>query len=263
VVLVFAREMTAPLTNLISKLDVQAAGDKSARLKIAVVFLSDDDALETNLKKYAAQQALKHVNLAIMEPDGPKHYKLSKAAEVTILMYKRMKVEGNYAFTAGQLSQERIENVVADLSKLVAKLEPAAAQHKDDAGIELFPATRIKWQPGPASLPKGAMMSVLEGDPAKEAPFVFRLKLPDGYRVAPHTHPKTERVTVISGCFNIGMGDKFDAKATQEMPAGTYGYWQAGMKHFVWAKGETVLQFHGMGPWSIQYLNPDDDPRNK
>jgi quercetin dioxygenase-like cupin family protein len=99
------------------------------------------------------------------------------------------------------------------------------------------------------------------GDPNKEGPFVFRVKVPDGYRVPPHTHPKTERVTVISGTFNIGMGDKFDQKATRIMDAGAYGYWPAGMKHFVWAKGETVLQFHGTGPWSIKYVNPDDDPR--
>jgi quercetin dioxygenase-like cupin family protein len=106
------------------------------------------------------------------------------------------------------------------------------------------------------------MIAVLEGDPTKEGPFVFRLKLPDGYRVPPHTHPKTERVTVISGSFNIGMGERFDQEATKLMPAGTYGYWEAGMKHFVWAKGETILQFHGMGPWSIKYVDPRDDPRN-
>lgn len=121
----------------------------------------------------------------------------------------------------------------------------------------------IKWIQGPPSLPKGVMMAVLEGNPAKEGLFVFRVKLPDGYRVPPHTHPKIERVTVISGTFNIGMGDIFDEKATKAMPAGTYGYWPAGMKHFVWAKGETVLQFHGMGPWSIQFVNPNDDPRKK
>jgi hypothetical protein len=141
--------------------------------------------------------------------------------------------------------------------------EPATPRHKDSADIDLFPADKIKWQDGPSSLPKGAMIAVLEGDPTKEGPFVFRLKLPDGYRVPPHTHPKTERITVISGTFNIGMGDKFDQMATRPMPAGTYGYWPADMKHFVWAKGETVLQFHGTGPWSIQYVNPDDDPRKR
>ena len=141
--------------------------------------------------------------------------------------------------------------------------QPPRPGHEESEGIELFARDKIRWQPGPSSLPEGAQMAVLEGNPSKEGPFVFRLKLPDGYRVPPHTHPKTERVTVISGTFNIGMGEKFDPKETQAMPAGTYGYWPAGMTHFVWAKGETILQFHGMGPWSIKYVNPDDDPRNK
>jgi quercetin dioxygenase-like cupin family protein len=141
--------------------------------------------------------------------------------------------------------------------------EPPAAAHDEATDFKLFPADKIKWQEGPPSLPKGAMIAVLEGDPTKEGAFVFRVKLPDGYRIPPHTHPKTERVTVLSGTFNIGMGEKFDEMAGKAMPAGTYGHWATGMKHFVWAKGETVLQFHGMGPWSIQYVNPGDDPRNQ
>jgi quercetin dioxygenase-like cupin family protein len=140
---------------------------------------------------------------------------------------------------------------------------PPTPAHQDSANMELFAADKIKWQEGPPSLPKGALIAVLEGDPTKEGPFVFRVKLPDGYRVPPHTHPKTERVTVLSGTFNIGMGDQFDEKSTKALVAGAYGYWPAGMKHFVWVKGETVLQFHGSGPWSIQYVNPDDDPRKK
>jgi hypothetical protein len=140
--------------------------------------------------------------------------------------------------------------------------EATAAQHKD-RDFEAFPADKIVWKDGPASLPKGAQIAVLEGDPSKEGPFVFRVKVPDGYRIPPHTHPKTERVTIISGTFNIGMGDKFDEKMMKVLPAGTYGCWEAGMKHFVCVKGETVVQFHGMGPWSINYLNPSDDPRNQ
>jgi quercetin dioxygenase-like cupin family protein len=132
-----------------------------------------------------------------------------------------------------------------------------------DAGITLNTPDKLKWQDGPPSLPKGAKIAVLEGDPGKEGPFVFRVKVPDGYRIPPHTHPKMERVTVISGQFNIGMGDKFDEKALQPMSAGTYGFWKPGMKHFVQIKGETVAQFHGMGPWTINYVNPADDPRNQ
>jgi len=137
-----------------------------------------------------------------------------------------------------------------------------STQHKE-GGFEIFPVNNIVWKDGPPSLPKGAQIAVLEGDPSKEGPFMFRVKVPDGYRVPPHTHPKTERITVSSGTFNIGMGEKFDKKATKAMPAGTYGYWESGMKHFVWIKGETVIQFHGMGPWSIQYVNSEDDPRNQ
>jgi quercetin dioxygenase-like cupin family protein len=107
------------------------------------------------------------------------------------------------------------------------------------------------------------MFAVLEGDPAKPGPFLVRLKFPDGYRIAPHTHPKTERVTVLSGTFHLGMGERFDAKAGRAMPAGSYGHWPAGMKHYAWAEGETVIQLHGEGPWTIQYVNPDDDPRRQ
>ena len=137
------------------------------------------------------------------------------------------------------------------------------ADEHDTKEFRLFPLDKIEWKEGPPSLPPGAKIAFLEGDPSKEGPFVFRVKAPDGYRIPPHTHPKTERITVISGTFNIGMGEKFDAAATKPMPAGTYGYWETGMKHFVWIKGETVVQFHGMGPWKIEYVNPADDPRNQ
>jgi hypothetical protein len=119
----------------------------------------------------------------------------------------------------------------------------------------------LAWQDAPASLPAGAKIALLEGDPARPGPFVFRVKFPDGYRVMPHTHPKPERVTVISGTLYFGMGEKFDKSKGREMPAGTFGTWPAGMKHFGWVKGETVLQLHGEGPWTINYLNPADDPR--
>jgi hypothetical protein len=140
---------------------------------------------------------------------------------------------------------------------------PAAHGDRKSEAPSLYRPSGLIWQDGPPSLPAGAKLAVLEGDPTKEGPFVFRLKFPDGYRVAPHTHPKPERVTVISGMFFIGMGDKFDAARGEEMPAGTYGTWPVGMQHYVWTKGETILQFHGDGPWSIKYVNPADDPRNK
>ena len=137
----------------------------------------------------------------------------------------------------------------------------AASAFAQDMG--LYPPSEIKWRDGPGSMQAGAKFAVLEGDPGKDGPFVMRLWFPDGFKIAPHTHPKVERITVISGTFNLGMGETFDASKTREMPAGTFGHWGADMRHFAWTKGETVLQLHGVGPWTITYINPSDDPRVK
>lgn len=132
-----------------------------------------------------------------------------------------------------------------------------------EANNEVIPPDKIKWVEGPASLKPGTKMAILDGDPTKEGPFVMRIKLPVGFRIMPHTHPKDERVTVLAGTFYLGMGDKFDEKAAATMPAGSYGRTGAKMNHFGWVKGETILQLHGEGPWAIEYLNPADDPRKK
>lgn len=119
----------------------------------------------------------------------------------------------------------------------------------------------MEWQDGPASLEEGAEMAVLEGDPGELGAFVIRLRVPDGFRVNPHWHPRTERVTVISGTFLLGMGSEFDEDELMRFPAGSYAYWEPEMHHFAQAEGETTIQLHGIGPWEIHYINPGDDPR--
>lgn len=126
-----------------------------------------------------------------------------------------------------------------------------------------FETQDLKWMDGPASLPKGAKVALLEGNPAQEGPFTMRLQLPDGFKIQPHWHPAVEHVTVISGTFNLGMGEKFDTSGGRALPAGSFAFMPPGMKHFAWAKGETVVQVHGIGPWKINYVNPSDDPRNQ
>src|SRR5687767_13293048 len=121
----------------------------------------------------------------------------------------------------------------------------------------------IKWMDGPPSLPKGAKVALLEGNPTLEGPFTMRLQLPDGFSIQPHWHPAVEHVTVISGTFNLGMGEKLDTTAGRALPAGAFAFMPPRMRHFAWAKGETVIQLHGTGPWQINYVNPADDPRNK
>ncbi|HKA14919.1 MAG TPA: cupin domain-containing protein [Myxococcota bacterium] len=130
-------------------------------------------------------------------------------------------------------------------------------------GMGLFPAAEIQWSDGPPSLQKGAQMAVLEGDPAKEGMFTMRLKLPADFDVKPHWHTQIEHVTVISGTLHFGMGETFDRAKTRAMPAGSFGYWPIGMRHFAYTEGETVLQLHGRGPWTITYVNPADDPRGR
>ena len=123
------------------------------------------------------------------------------------------------------------------------------------------PVEDIEWAPGPASLDEGAEYAVLEGDPGAEGLFVMRLKLPDGFQIQPHTHPNFERVTVISGTFNLGMGEQFDADAAHTLEAGSFTSMPPGMVHFAYADGETVIQLTSIGPWEINYVNPEDDPR--
>jgi hypothetical protein len=132
----------------------------------------------------------------------------------------------------------------------------ATAEHK------MFAPSDIKWMDGPPFLPAGAKLAILEGDPSKPGPFTIRLQAPDGYKIPAHTHPTAERITVISGTFHLGMADKFDESAGHKMVAGSFAVMPAGMKHFAWATGETVVQVHGAGPFAIKYVNPADDPRN-
>jgi quercetin dioxygenase-like cupin family protein len=138
----------------------------------------------------------------------------------------------------------------------------SSAEEAQSADMRLYPPTSVEWKAGPTALPPGAKMAVLEGDPTKEGPFVVRFQFPEGYHIPPHTHPKTERVTVISGALYLATGEALDRGSAKELPAGSFGYWPAGMKHTAWSGGETVIQLHGVGPWQITYVNPADDPRN-
>jgi hypothetical protein len=127
-----------------------------------------------------------------------------------------------------------------------------------------FTPNQIKWGPAPPFVAAGAQLAVLEGDPtASTGDFTIRLKMPDGYKVAPHWHPKRENVTVISGSFKVGMGDKFDAAKMGTFPAGSFAYLDPDMHHYAMALTATVVQVHGMSPLQFNYVNPADDPSKK
>lgn len=119
----------------------------------------------------------------------------------------------------------------------------------------------LKWGPAPPSLPKGAQAAVLVGDPGGPGLWTLRLKLPAGYRIPAHQHPTFEAATLISGSFNVGMGDKLDESKAEKLTAGSFIYLPAKMNHFAFATTESVVQINSEGPFTITYVNPADDPR--
>jgi quercetin dioxygenase-like cupin family protein len=121
----------------------------------------------------------------------------------------------------------------------------------------------VQWGPPPQGLPAGMQAAVLLGDPGKAEDFVLRAKMPDGYRVPPHWHSIDENITVLKGTLEVGNGDTIDESTMKDAPAGSFWHMPAHMHHFVVAKGETIIQIHGKGPFDITYINAADDPRHK
>ena len=122
--------------------------------------------------------------------------------------------------------------------------------------------SELEWADSPA-LSAGVKVSILYGDMKKAEPIGFRIKLPAGGMIAPHTHPVDERVTVISGVFAMGEGEKFDTAALKEMPVGSVAIFPRGCPMFGFAREETIIQVNAEGPWGINYINSADDPRKK
>jgi quercetin dioxygenase-like cupin family protein len=134
---------------------------------------------------------------------------------------------------------------------------PASAKHS------MVNAADLKWGPAPPGLPPGAQAAVVDGDPTKPGPFVMRAKFPDGYKVPPHSHPIDENLTVLSGSLSLGTGDSVDAGTMTALGPGAFARMPRNVHHYATAKGETIFQLHGMGPFAITYVNPNDDPRKK
>ncbi len=161
------------------------------------------------------------------------------------------------------------------LLPLAAVVLALAACDNDSAGTEgarpslailapaESPANDITWGPAPDVFPKGAEMAVMAGNPGSNEEFTVRLRFPNGYRIAPHTHPTDEHVTVIQGVFEVGMGEKFDAAAMKRLAAGGYVTAPAKMAHYAEARGATIVQVHAMGPFQLTYVNPADTPATR
>lgn len=131
---------------------------------------------------------------------------------------------------------------------------PAMDMHK------IVKSDAIQWGPAPPQLPKGAQVAVVLGDPAKKGMYIIRARMPDGYEIPAHWHNRTENVTVLSGTFHIGMGNKLDKSKGEVLGPG--GFFSSGekMRHYAWVTGETIIEVTGTGPFDITYVDPKDDP---
>jgi mannose-6-phosphate isomerase-like protein (cupin superfamily) len=147
--------------------------------------------------------------------------------------------------------------VLSSVALATFAVQPSLAQNA-------FTPDQVKYGPAPPFLSPGSQLAVLEGDPmASSGDFTIRLKMPDGYKIAPHTHPHRENVTVLSGTLKVGMGDQFDAGKMMSFGAGSFAYLDPTVHHYAAASGETVIQIHGMSPAKFNYINPADDPSGK
>lgn len=125
----------------------------------------------------------------------------------------------------------------------------------------VVPSDKVQWAPAPPVLPTGAQIAVLEGNPSAKGPITMRLKFPADYDIPAHWHSMTERITVLSGAFHIGMGDRLDRNAGQTLDPGGYVSLPATMRHFAWTTAPTIVQINLEGPFDIFYVNPADNPQ--
>ncbi|HSK40121.1 MAG TPA: cupin domain-containing protein [Arenibaculum sp.] len=151
--------------------------------------------------------------------------------------------------------------VVAMLVGVSGTTAQAADLPYDGEGHLLLDPAELEWS-DVASMAAPAQIAVIEGNLANEEPFTFRLKLPAGYQIDPHTHPAYERVTVISGTLHFAHGETFDRDGTTALPQGGVAVMPPGTPMYGYAEGDTIIQVHGVGPWGIEYVDSEDDPRS-
>ena len=131
---------------------------------------------------------------------------------------------------------------------------PAAAATPDAAMAPVIVTpSQVQWQSN-SMLPPGGKMAVLGGDLAKPGYYTVRIMLPDGATFPPHTHASVEYLTVIQGTFMVGLGNTVDAATMTALPAGSYAAVPAGVAHYAMAKGDTIVQLSGMGPFTMTMI---------
>jgi oxalate decarboxylase/phosphoglucose isomerase-like protein (cupin superfamily) len=175
------------------------------------------------------------------------------------------------------MTVSRTGSMASSLALLAVVAVIAGAQTKPPAKKPAAPATAHamvlesgseQWGEVPAAALMGTAsvemggtlrLAIIQGDPMTAGrSYTLRLSCTDGTKIAPHWHPTTENVTVIKGGAAVGMGSKWDDAAMKDVPAGGFFSAAPKMRHFAQCKGESVLQVHGIAPFVINFVAPDE-----
>lgn len=120
--------------------------------------------------------------------------------------------------------------------------------------VKFVAHTNLSWTDfAPPGFAPGIKLAVINGDPSKPGEYTLRLMFPAGYRFPVHFHPGAENLTVVSGTFQLGMGDTADASAIKDYTTGDFIYVPPRHAHFGGspATGASVVQLNGNGPFQV------------
>jgi quercetin dioxygenase-like cupin family protein len=153
------------------------------------------------------------------------------------------------------MKKTRVVFACALLAGVVGLSVRALAQEKSEAPHKIVRYGDLKWTP----IIKGCDLAAVSGDPnADGGNFVIRLRCADGSKIPAHWHPTDENVTVLRGVFLVGMGETFDETKLQTMNVGNFISMPKEMRHYAMAKGDTIVQVHGVGPFKVNWVNAAD-----
>jgi quercetin dioxygenase-like cupin family protein len=143
---------------------------------------------------------------------------------------------------------------------LIAGNTLGAVMAQGEASVVALTPPEMKWTKQGVFAAPGMEQVNLIGDPAKPGPYTLRLKFPKGLRIAPHSHPDSREVTILSGVFATGYGETFDNSKLKVLPAGSFYTEPANVAHYIEIEEDTVLQVSGIGPSGRKFILPPEIP---
>jgi len=169
----------------------------------------------------------------------------------------RVTDHGNYTTVWHKIDGQWRVAIDAPVTTTPFPMAGVSSASMDMADMQMLASSGLAWSdfasPG---FDPGMKLAVLHGDPGKKGDYVLRLQFPDGYKFPVHWHPGGEHLSVLSGTFFLGMGKTADWNTVRTYAPGDFIYIPARHPHFGGARGVTVIQLHGEGPFQLFLGSP-------